>query len=159
MGMAQRIIGIAAVAVTLAFFGCAHAESSLTTREDFQKFYSDYLSSEGYKPEVDTDGDVSFKREGLTYYIIVTETDSEFFEMALPNIHHIEDETDRTAAYIAADYSNAKSKVSKVYMVGDDVWVTVELFIASPDAFKDVFERAMSALLNGANNFIEEMGE
>lgn len=44
-------------------------------------------------------------------------------------------------------------------MVGDDVWVTVELFIASPDNFKDVFQRSMSALLNGANNFIEQMGE
>lgn len=160
MGMARRIVGVAVVVVAVAFFGSAHAQSSsLTTKEEFQKFYTDYLTAEGYRPEVDSDGDVSFKREGLTYYIIVTETDAEFFEMALPNIHSIVDEPDRTKAYIAADYSNAKSKVSKVYMVNDDVWVTVELFIATPDDFKNVFQRAMSALLNGANNFIEKMAE
>lgn len=35
----------------------------------------------------------------------------------------------------------------------------MELFIASPGDFKDVFQRSVSALLNGANNFIEKMGE
>jgi hypothetical protein len=160
MSMASRVVGIAAVVITLGFCACAHAqESSLTTKEEFQKFYTDYLTGEGYRPEVDSDGDVSFKKEGLTYYVIVTETDAEFFELALPNIHHIEDEDGRVAALAAADYSNAKSKVSKVYLVNDDVWVTVELFIASPDDYKDVFERSMAALLNGANNFIEKMSE
>ncbi len=158
--MAHRIVGIAVVMVALAFFGIARAEEpGLSTKEDFQNFYVEYLAGEGYRPEIDSDGDVSFKREGLTYYIIVTESDAEFFEMALPNIHHVEDESDRADCYVAADYSNAKSKVSKVYLVADDVWVTVELFIASPDDFKDVFQRSVSALLNGANNFIEKMGE
>jgi len=160
VGRAQRVIALAAVVVAVAFLGCAQAQTgSLTTKEEFQKFYMDYLTAEGYRPEVDSDGDVSFKREGLTYYIIVTETDSEFFEMALPNIHSIVDESDRTKAYIAADYSNAKSKVSKVYMVNDDVWVTVELFIATPEDFKGVFQRSLAALLNGATNFITKMGE
>ncbi len=160
MGMAYRIVGIAVVVVALASFGTANAQiSNPTTRAEYQQFYVDYLTGEGYRPEVDSDGDVSFKREGLTYYIIVTESDAEFFEMALPNIHSVESESDRVECYVAADYSNAKSKVSKVYMVGDDVWVTVELFIASPSDFKSIFQRSVSALLNGANNFIEKMGE
>jgi hypothetical protein len=160
VGMANRVVGIAVVVIALASFGSAHAQSANpTTKAEYQQFYMDYLTGEGYKPEVDTDGDISFKREGLTYYIIVTETDAEFFEMALPNIHRVADEAGRQKAFAAADASNAKSKVSKVYMVGDDVWVTVELFIASPGDFKNVFQRSMSALLNGANNFIEKMGE
>lgn len=160
MGMACRLVGVAVVVVALASFGTAGAEiTNPTTRAEYQQFYVDYLTGEGYRPEVDSDGDVSFKREGLTYYIIVTESDAEFFEMALPNIHSIESESDRAEAYVAADYSNAKSKVSKVYLVGDDVWVTVELFIATPSDFKNVFQRSVSALLNGANNFIEKMGE
>lgn len=111
----QPISGIAVVVIAVAFFGCAQAESgSLTTKEEFQKFYSDYLTGEGYRPDVDSDGDVSFKREGLTYYIIVTQTDAEFFETALPNIHRIADESDREDAYVAADYSNARSRASKV---------------------------------------------
>ena len=158
--MAQRIFAVAAVVVALGLFGSAQAPAAdLTTKEDFQNFYMEYLTAEGYRPEVDSDGDVSFKREGLTYYIIVNEGDAEFFELALPNIHHIESDTDRVDVYAAADYSNAKSKVSKVYMVNDDVWVTAELFVASPGDFKAVFDRVMAAVLNGANNFIEQLAE
>jgi hypothetical protein len=46
-----------------------------------------------------------------------------------------------------------------VFFVGDSVFVTVELFVASPEDFKDVFQRSMSAVLYGANNFIEQLGE
>lgn len=122
MRMAHKAVGIAFVVMALASFGCANAEEvNPTTKTEYQQFYMDYLTGEGYRPEVDSDGDVSFKREGLTYYIIVTETDAEFFEMALPNIHSVTSESEREKAYLAADYSNAKSKVSKVYLVGDDV--------------------------------------
>jgi len=156
----QRIVAVVAVVLAAGLVGSRPAlGADLTTEEDFQKFYMEYLSSEGYKSEVDSDGDVMFKKEGLTYYIIVNASDDEFFELALPNIHQVENDSDRAKSLAAADYSNAKSKVSKVYLVGDNVWVTVELFVASPDGFKDVFQRSMSAVLNGANNFIEKMGE
>ncbi|MBM3307590.1 MAG: hypothetical protein FJY74_04640 [Candidatus Eisenbacteria bacterium] len=72
---------------------------------------------------------------------------------------HIGNEIERQRAYAAADDSNGKSKVSKIYLVNDDVWVTVELFIASPDDFKEVFQRSLSAILNGANSFLAKMNE
>lgn len=158
--MFQRIVAVTAVVLAAGLVGVTPARGAdLTTNEDFQQFYMQYLSGEGYKPEVDSDGDVMFKKEGLTYYIIVNASDAEFFELALPNIHEITDEADRANALVAADYSNAKSKVSKVYLVGDNVWVTVELFVASPGDFKGVFQRSIAAALNGANNFIEKLGE
>jgi hypothetical protein len=158
--MVKRIVTLAGVVLALGLIGNAAAlGAGLESKEDFQKLYMDYLSGEGYKPEVDSDGDVMFKKEGLTYYVIVNESDAEFFQLALPNIHEITDDADRANSLIAADYSNAKSKVSKVYLVGDNVWVAVELFIASPDGFKGVFERSMAAVLNGANNFVQKMNE
>lgn len=158
--MVQRFVAVAAAALATGLVGSGPAlGADLTTEEDFQEFYMAYLSAEGYKPEVDGDGDVKFKKEVLTYYIIVNSSDAEFFQLALPNIHQIESDGDRADALAAADYSNATSKVSKVFFVGDSVFVTVELFVASPEDFKDVFQRSMSAVLYGANNFIEQLGE
>jgi hypothetical protein len=128
-------------------------------KEQFQNFYVEYLAEEGYRPEIDSDGDVRFKREGKGYFILVREDDPEFFCLVLPNIWPIESEAERAQVLAAADYSNARSKVSKVHTVDDDVWVTIELFVAKPEDFKGVFRRAIGALDNGAMNFVRKMRE
>jgi hypothetical protein len=127
------------------------------SKAQLQRLYTDYLSEEGYRPEVDSDGDVRFKREGRLYFIGVSEEDPEFFRVVLANIWPIESEKERAQVLVAADESNAKSKVAKVYTVRDNVWVCVELFVARPEDFKGVFRRAMSALDNGVAIFVEKM--
>ena len=97
---------------------------------------SSNLSAEGYRPSIDGDGDVKFKREGRTYFIIVSEKDPEFFRLVLANIWEIENDVERSRVLQAADHSNAASKVSKVYIVKDNVWVCVELFVAAPEDFR-----------------------
>ncbi len=124
-----------------------------------QKMYVEYLADEGFRPEVDTDGDVQFKSEGRTYFIDVTEDDQLYFRVALPNIWPIENETERTQCYIAVDHSNAQSKVAKAYLVKDNIWVGIEIFIAQPEDFKAVFKRCMSALDNGVTHFVTKMKE
>lgn len=128
-------------------------------KEELQRLYTDYLGEEGYKWEIDTDGDVRFKREGKVYFIQVSDKDPEFFTVVLPNIWPIENEKERLQVLVAADASNAKSKVSKVYTMGDNVWVSIELFVERPEQFKAVFKRALSALDNGVANFAFKMRE
>ncbi|HRH39472.1 MAG TPA: hypothetical protein PK760_14060 [Flavobacteriales bacterium] len=124
-----------------------------------QKMYMDYLSEEGYRPEVDGDGDVQFKAEGRTYFIDVTEDDQEYFRVALANIWPIESEKEREQCYIACDFSNAQTKVAKAYLVKDNIWVGIEIFVAEPGDFKAVFKRSMSALNSGVDNFVKKMKE
>ncbi len=139
-------------------FGKDPAEQTVSKAE-LQRLYRDFLAEEGYKPDVDADGDVRFKREGRTYCIIIDEKDPVFFRLVLPNIWEIESEAERKQVLIAADASNAKSKVSKVCTMGDNVWVSIELFVGEPGDFKKVFTRALSAIDNGVINFVAKMKE
>lgn len=162
MNIAKRALGVVVVVIVLLSIGAVTAQVSASgslKKEQLQRLYTEYLTAEGYKPEVDSDGDVRFKREGRTYFIDVSEKDPEFFHVVLANIWSIESEKERLQVLAAADYSNAKSKVSKVHTVRDDVWVSIELFVASPDDFKGVFKRVMSAFDNGVANFVKKMRE
>jgi len=134
-------------------------DAAPVSETELQRLYTEYLTEEGYRPEVDEDGDVRFKREGRLYFINVAEDDPEFFTVVLANIWPIESETERSLVRAAADASNAKSKVSKVFTINDDVWVSIELFVEHPEDFKGVFERAMSGIDNGVAEFIQTMKE
>lgn len=127
------------------------------SKTELQRMYTDYLTEEGYKPSIDEDGDVVFKREGRSYFISVSEKDPEYFRVVLPNFWSIESEEERAKVLAAANWSNNRSKVSKIYTVKDNTWASIELFIKDPKDFKKVFARSMSALGNGADTFTKKM--
>jgi len=129
------------------------------TRTEISKLdlYRDYLTREGYRPSVDSDGDVVFKREGKTYLIIVDEKDKSFFRIILPNFWKIEDDNERLRILEACDYANSFSKVAKIHTVKDNVWAVVELFLAKPQDFEPVFERSCRALDHALSNFADKM--
>ncbi|MBN2199503.1 MAG: hypothetical protein JW747_06585 [Candidatus Aminicenantes bacterium] len=146
-------------AMILPLRGSQEAVAESVGKAELQKMYMDYLTEEGYKPEIDEDGDVRFKREGRNYFIQVDDKDLEFFRLVFPNFWPIESEEERTQVLAAADVSNAKSKVAKVYTVRDNIWASIEIFVAKPEHFKDVFKRSISALENGVANFVNKMRE
>lgn len=158
MGMTSKALRLIVVGLGLLVAAVA-AEGSELDKTGLQKLYVDYLSAEGYRPEVDDDGDVVFKREGLTYFINVAEDDQEFFSVVLPNIWPIESETERAMVLAAADRANGKAKVSKVFTMDDDVWVATELFVARPGDFTGVFQRALSAIDTATDIFTGNMQE
>jgi hypothetical protein len=145
---------LASLVMLLPMFAVAETKSS---EAELQDMYVSFLLEEGYRPEVDQDGDVVFKREGRTYFIAVNAEDPGFFQLVLPNIWPIESEAERVQVLVAADYSNATSKASKVFIMEDDVWVDVEFFVSPADDFADVFERCIRAIGNGVSMFVKDM--
>lgn len=141
------------------FFASAQKDETSKEKAAMQKMYMDYLTEEGYRPEIDSDGDVQFKSEGRTYFINVVEDDPTYFRVVLANIWPIESENERTQCLIAVDYSNAKAKVTKSYLVKDNIWVGIEIFIPESKDFEKVFKRCMSALNNGVTHFVTKMKE
>lgn len=151
---------IAAIFIFAAVFGSLCAQAAFAddySKEDLQEMYMEFLKSEGYSPTIDRDGDVVYKSEGRTYCIIVDENDLEFFRIIFPNFWEIESTNERTQVMVAANYANSKSKVAKVYATSDNVWASIEIFLPSPDQFKIVFRRCMSALQNGISQFVNQM--
>jgi hypothetical protein len=121
--------------------------------------YSNYLRSEGYVPEVDKDGDLVFKVEGGTYVLFTHEDDPEYFFILFPSFWPIESEKERSEAYVAANLATAKTKVAKVYVLGDNVSASVELLFGDPEQFKPIFRRALSMLRGAVGMFAEKMKE
>lgn len=152
--MSARMLLLSMLALTLVSPGHAEERAKMS-RAQMQQMYSDYLKAEGYKPELDQDGDVVFKREGKTFFIQVSDQDQNYFRLVLPNFWTIESPAERAKVMIAADKTNSLSKAAKVFTTANNnVWVSVEIFVNDPRDFKAIFPRAASALDNGYSNFI-----
>lgn len=139
--------------------GLMAQEVSEKDKKATQKMYTTYLEKEGYKPEIDEDGDVRFKREGKTYFINVDPADPMCFRLVLANIWPIESEEERVKVRVAMDHCNAQAKVAKAYMVRDNVWVAIETFIPEPEDFEAIFKRSLSALDYGVMLYAKKMRE
>lgn len=106
------------------------------TIKEKQEMFAEFLRGEGYTPEIDSDGDVRFKKEGGIYFLDVDD-DDEYFRVVYPGLYHIRDSADdhsKTLAACAA--ATARCKVAKLFLVRDQVWAAVEIFVAKPESFK-----------------------
>ncbi|MEL6593054.1 MAG: YbjN domain-containing protein [Bacteroidota bacterium] len=128
------------------------------TEKSLQKLYVDYLESEGISPTIDSDGDIQFKYERYTYFIDVDESDTEFFRIVLYNVWPIESVTEALQVTQACSYVNRKIKCVKIYpTTNDNVWVSTELFVGSPEDFKDSFWRCIKVINDGTTSFAQQM--
>ncbi len=132
-----------------------HAEG--LTKAERIAIYKDYMDAEGYRSRIDQDGDLEFKLDGFTYFIIVQEDDPEYFRIALPNIWPIESEQERLEVFAAANKATADTKVCKVFAMEDNVWISVELFVPDQDAAKAVFRRSLSTIKTAMDEFVSLM--
>lgn len=121
--------------------------------------YREYLVQEGYAPKIDSDGDVIFKYEGLTYIILISEDDDEYFQM-MALFWDIESAEERRRAHSAALEISKNLKVVKLVPYGDDsMSAAVEMFCVPPEAFKPVFGRSASAIRVAIRQFAEKMDD
>jgi len=128
------------------------------TREDLQNVYMEYLRQEGYMPSIDDEGDILFKVAGNSYFIIIDETDLQFFQIYMGfKMETLSPEI----ALNAVNYSNRSSKVVKVAFSPDRkvISITAELLLNDPKDFIPVFSRAISLIQNAENNFISQIRE
>jgi hypothetical protein len=132
------------------------ADSDMTA---LQTHYVAYLRREGYQPEIDDDGDVRFKREGFTYYVIVDDTDLEYFRILFPGIWIVEDSSERDRALAACSRVNRETKVAKAYLSGDRVNLAVEMLLPDLDDVAAVFPRSMRILAVARDTFNEAMAQ
>ncbi|EMI55715.1 hypothetical protein [Rhodopirellula sallentina] len=136
----------------------ANSEKTVTwTEESLQQSYINFLKQEGYSPRVDEDGDVAFKFEGRTYYLLVSAEDPNLMRLAYPNFWSIENEEERLRAQVAALKATKDTKVAKVFLTEKNTWGIVSLFLADPEAFHPVFPRCLSALRLSVNTFADTM--
>ena len=126
-------------------------------KKELAEKYRLYLVEEGYMPTVDTDGDVTFKKEGLIYVILIDSQDETYLRIASPNLWPIENTDERMRVLSACDAANSGTKVAKMFTVRNNVWANAEIFATDSESFKRLFPRMMAAMQLAMNTFIKEM--
>jgi hypothetical protein len=125
-----------------------------------QSIYMAYLRQEGFSPDFDTDGDIIFKKEGRTYFIIVGKNDNDFLDLLLPNVWSIKSDSERAKAANAVSFANSSTKAAKVYISGEkDQWVSIalEMYLENPNDFKILFSRMLRVIDVAEKDFISKM--
>jgi hypothetical protein len=141
------------------FFVAFNIDAQMS-KTDLQQMYLAYLRTEGYSPEVDSDGDIKFKAEGRTLYIIVNDSDLEYFKILYPYFWEIESEAEREKVAEVASYTTRTTKLARVYMVADDdTSIDACIFIEKPEDFKNHFKRIVDVVLAARRKFIDKMNE
>jgi len=129
------------------------------SKADHISMLGDYLRGEGYVPQIDEDGDLKFKYEGRSFWILLSEKDETFFQLVFPNFWEIESPEERIRVERAALLASADTKVAKVYPVKENVWASIEMFVSPMDAVRPVFNRSLRALQAAVEAFKVEMNK
>lgn len=120
-----------------------------------EELVKEFLSNEGYRFDVDGDGDIHFKYEGVNLYFTVDKDDQNYFRLIMPNIYQLEG--NRVKVLEAINTVARDLKVIKAFLVEDRLWLTVELFIDSTPELEDFFPRCMGLLKAGRDKIAEEI--
>ena len=116
----------------------------------------DWLAREGFRATIDDDGDLQFKYQGFTMWVTPDEKDPLFLRIILPNIYEVNEEN-RAAVLEALNKVNCDLKAVKGYVVGENVWLSIEMYIDASPEIEDFIERCLDILLAGHRKFGEEM--
>lgn len=121
------------------------------------QFWS-FLEKEGYRPQLDeSDGEVTFKCEGLTYSYYPDEQDDQFFALRLPAIYDVNEEN-KPIVLEAIDKVNKDLKVVKLYTIADKtVFVAFEIFMDATPDIASIAPRAIHLLAHARTAFYREL--
>ena len=115
----------------------------------------DWLSSEGYRYEIDSDGDVRFKYQGKTYFCTGDTNDEQFFRIIMPGIYQVENNRERVLE--AVNTVCRDIKVLKAFLVEDKLWLSIEMFVDSSPEVEDFIERCLNILNAGFERVAHEI--
>jgi len=107
----------------------------------------DFLSTEGYRFDIDGDGDIHFKFEGVNLFFTEDKNDQSYFRLIMPGIYKLEGNREKVLEAISA--VNRDLKVLKAFLVEDLLWLSVEIFIDSTPELEDFFPRCLALLKEG----------
>lgn len=104
----------------------------------------EWLSSEGYRYDVDNDGDIHFKYQGIHMFFTVDSRDEIYFRLIVPNIY--QENGDHAKVLEACNTICQEMKVVKAYVIRGSLWLAIEMFIDSSPEIGDFFERCCMLL-------------
>jgi hypothetical protein len=90
----------------------------------YQKNYMDALKELGYTPKFDSSEDIVFSDKKNNYYINMQDTEG-FFHLVYPAFWPIKNVAEMNKALSACNDINSTIKAVKVFVLNDDVFITI----------------------------------
>lgn len=129
----------------------------MSTSTPVTEFLLDHLRAEGYQANLDSDGDIAFRFEGMSYALCFDEDDAQFGKLILPNIWSIDSPGELQRVLAALDEVNRRVKLVKGHAVRGQVWFGIEMLLADQRHWAVFVARAMRAISHAASMFAAEM--
>lgn len=108
----------------------------------------DWLAEEGFRCDLDDDGDIHVRHEGRDVYILLDAKDPAYVRFLVPDVWQCEGEdAERSVALVVANSVNSSFKALKVSLRSNgNVYAAVELFLDGFEAFREVTPRCLDVL-------------
>ena len=113
----------------------------LKLRSDIETF----LKEEGYVPEIDSDGDIKFKKEGKVYYIEVSKVDTAPMYVRTYKFYTYSESFTKEKIVKALEKTNLKKGV-KVLCFDSSYYYQSEQYLNNAEIFKFTFYKLLSQL-------------
>lgn len=131
-----------------------YADEPTATQIRLRNEVLDFLKIEGFVPEVDKDGDIKFKKEGLVYYIGIGKDESPYFVTCFRFLNYPSDYS-RDVVKIAANELNFYKGV-KLLCYKSHVRVQAEMYYRNVEAFRRVFYKLLNQIGNLEGDILDE---
>ena len=119
----------------------------------------EFLSSEGFRANLEDDGWISFKFEGRTYEFCPDKDDPSYFRLMYSSFWEIESEEERVRAAIVACEVTAAVKLAKVWLADGNVHASLDFRADSIESYRPFFVRGLGAVRCAVDKFCEKMRE
>lgn len=129
----------------------------MSTSTPVTEFLLDHLRTEGYQASLDSDGDIAFRFEGMSYALCFDEDDEQFGKLILPNVWSIDSPEELQRVLAALDEVNRRIKLVKGHAVRGQVWFCIEMLLADQRHWAVFVARATRAISHAASMFAAEM--
>lgn len=145
------------IAFTTAFAQKDLNSSQLKLRTEIYNF----LREEGYAPEIDSDGDIAFKRSGERYYIIISEVNDSPMYVRFEHYWTVPDQYTGIVARLAAENLTRQYKAIKCYYLSssETMKIAADMFLRSSEPFKQVYYQLCSSLDDMESDLMETLIE
>lgn len=121
----------------------------------------DWLAGEGFRCDLDDDGDIHLRHEGRDVFILLDADDPAYVRFLVPDVWKSSDEAgERSIALVVGNSLNSSFKAVKVSLRSNgSVYATVELFLDGFDALRNVAPRCLDLLGAATWEFRSRMRE
>ena len=115
--------------------------AQLKLRSDIMAF----LAEEGYVPKLDSDGDITFKTEGVQYAVIISDSETNPMYVVLYNGYNYNETYNRASISPFVSEINLY-KGLKLYLRENSFSFQCEMFVPDAEAFSKVFNRCLKIM-------------